>query len=43
MVVAPSTGRREVHYRGLRCLLKGYDRTQGTGLDPEDLPAWFDW
>ena len=43
MAAAPATGRREVHHRVPRCLLKAFDRAQGPGLEPEDLQAWFDW
>ena len=43
MAAAPATGRREVHHLVPRCLLKTFDRAQGTELEPEDLQAWFDW
>ena len=42
MAAAPA-GRREVHHRVPRCLLKAFDRAQGPGLEPEDLQAWFEW
>ena len=42
-MMATSAGRREVHHRVPRCLLKVYDRGHGPGLEPEDIAAWFDW
>ena len=42
-MAAASAGRRELHHRVPRCLLKSYERAQGPGLEPEDLQAWFDW
>ena len=42
MAAAPA-GRREVHHRVPRYLLKAFDRAQGPGLEPEDLQGWFDW
>ena len=43
MAAASAAGRREVHHRAPRCLLKAFDRAQGTRLEPEDLQAWFEW
>lgn len=43
MAAAIPTGRREIHHRVPRCLLKAWDRGHGPGLEPEDLQAWFDW
>lgn len=42
LMAAAPMGRSEVHHRVPRCLLKVYDRAQGSGLEPEDLQAWFD-
>lgn len=36
-------GKRHVHHRIPRRLLKVYDRGHGPGLEPEDLQAWFEW
>ncbi len=43
MAAAVLAGRREIHHRVPRCLLKLWDRGHGPGLEPEDLQAWFDW
>lgn len=43
MAATVPTGRREIHHRVPRCLLKVWDRGHGPGLEPEDLQAWFDW
>ncbi|QIN77534.1 hypothetical protein GBA65_02335 [Rubrobacter marinus] len=43
MAAAPASGRREVHHRVPRCLLKAFDRAQEPGLEPKDLQAWFEW
>lgn len=36
-MAAPAVARRELHHRVPRCLLKSYDRAQGSGLEPQDL------
>ncbi len=43
MAATVPTGRREIHHRVPRGLLKVWDRGHGPGLEPEDLSAWFDW
>ncbi len=43
MAATASPGRREIHHRVPRCLLKAWDRGHGPGLEPEDLAAWFEW
>ncbi len=43
MAAAVPAGRREIHHRVPRCLLKVWDWGHGPGLEPEDLQAWFDW
>ncbi len=43
MAATASSGRREIHHRVPRCLLKAWDRGHGPELEPEDLAAWFEW
>lgn len=43
MAATVPAGRREIHHRVPRCLLKAWDRGHGPGLEPEDLQAWFGW